>query len=59
MNCPSMTCSGAVKDSQVTDDSTARKQRFLIQSFSRQLARVLQRFSIAQLERSLKYMTGL
>jgi len=59
MNCPSLTCSGAVDDSQLTEDSTARKQRFLIQSFSRQLASVSQRFAIAQLECSLKYTAGL
>lgn len=59
MNCPSMTCGGAVEDSQVTDGSAARQQSFLLQSLSRQLASVLQRFSIARLECSLKYMAGL
>lgn len=58
-NCASMTCSGAAEDSQVTDYSTARKQSVLMQSFSRQLASALQRFSVAQLERALKYMAEL
>lgn len=58
MNCPWMTCNGAVEDSQVTHDSTARKHRVLMQSFSRQLASVSQRFSIAQLERSLNTRPG-